>query len=212
MIYEAVAADVPIRQGDIFVDIPKVEISLSTLIVVEEDDQARETSWRDTLAEAGSREGVAAVLPVKPVKGIVITQNCDAVRSESLVLSQVDTYQSMIGASTPTKPRSWARKITQQARENLRYFYLPCDPSIGFSERMGCDYRVLVRSPRRDLEEMIDLRVGRLNEVATEHFRESLAQFFRRYPYNEWYPLTPEEFEAYEADSPEAVDRYPWQR
>jgi len=77
---------------------------------------------------------------------------------------------------------------------------------------MGCDFRVLIRAPRHDLEQMLDLRVGRLNQEATEHFRETLAQYFRRYPYNEWYPLTPDEFREYAVDSPELIEPYPWQR
>jgi hypothetical protein len=55
--------------------------------------------------------------------------------------------------------------------------------------------------------------MGRLNDVATEHFRESLGQFYRRYPYNEWYPLTPEEAAAYaDAKKLEAVELYEWQK
>ena len=37
-----------------------------------------------------------------------------------------------------------------------------------------------------------------LNAVAMEHFREVLSNFFRRYAFNEWYPLTTEEFKSYD--------------
>jgi len=46
----------------------------------------------------------------------------------------------------------------------------------------------------------------------TRRHAEALAHFFRRYAYNEWYPLTKEEFAAYAADCPEPVAPYSWQR
>lgn len=56
-------------------------------------------------------------------------------------------------------------------------------------------------------------RVGRLNHVGTEHFRESLAQYFRRYPYDEWYPLSSEELREYQNDiAPDHAEPFPWQR
>ena len=58
---------------------------------------------------------------------------------------------------------------------------------------------------------MRELRVGRLKDMANEHFREKLASFFRRYAYNAWYPLTKEEFEAYEKENP-GTEPYNWQR
>lgn len=213
MIYEQVSSGAPIRQGDIFVGVPKIEIALSTFLLAE-DDETRQTTWREMLAELGPNEVATAIVPVKPVTGIVITQNCDAVRGESIVLAEVANYAEMMGKGlpSPTKLLKFARKITQNSRQHLRLFYLPADPEFGFDDRSACDFRVLIRAPRSDLEEMLDLRVGRLNTEATEHFRETLAQYFRRYPYNEWYPLTREEFDVYQADSSEPISPYPWQK
>jgi len=55
-------------------------------------------------------------------------------------------------------------------------------------------------------------RVGRLNEVASEHFRERIGGFFRRYAYDEWYPLDKAEFEAYRKEKPEPVEPFDWQK
>lgn len=97
-------------------------------------------------------------------------------------------------------------------KENLRYFYLPPDPAIGFGERMAADFRVIIRVPREDLLNLRHYRLGRLNNVAYEHFRESLAQYFRRYPYNEWYPLTREEVDEYSKGCEESIEKYEWQK
>ena len=62
---------------------------------------------------------------------------------------------------------------------------------------MAVDFRSVFSLDREDLTRFEAHRVGRLNPVATEHFREKLAEFFRRYPYDPWYPLSREEFEIY---------------
>ena len=101
--------------------------------------------------------------------------------------------------------------ITQHARANYGWFYLPQDPTIGFTNRMAAEFSTVVRVAREDLGTMrAEHRIARLNKIATAHFRERLSEFFRRYPYNEWYPLTEGELEAYEADKG-PVEPYPWQ-
>jgi len=54
------------------------------------------------------------------------------------------------------------------------------------------------------------LRKGRLNPVADEHFRERIGEYFRRYPYDEWYALDRDELDEYRRKYPE-VTPFPWQ-
>lgn len=46
--------------------------------------------------------------------------------------------------------------------------------------------------------------------TAYEHYREKIAEYFRRYPYDEWYPLSKEEFKVYN-DEKGPVEPFPWQ-
>jgi hypothetical protein len=101
--------------------------------------------------------------------------------------------------------------LTRQARINQKWFYLPPDAKVGFADKMGVDFRVTLRIPRTDLEQLRSFRTGRLNDVADEHFRERLAEFFRRYPYDEWYALDESEMSAYRNDYSDA-EPFPWQR
>lgn len=212
MIYSAVDQNEPIKQGDIFRGIPRVDFSLSAIAVVDDEEGQRRTTWRDLLDENGEHAAVAAVVPMKSVDAIVITQDCDAMRGEYLCLCQIDEFLAARKVKTaPKNAKAWKNDIVRHSKTNQRWFYLPADPSFGFPQRMAADFRVILRVPRLDLDAMRDLRVGRLNDVGTEHFRESLGQFFRRYPYNEWYPLTKQEFEAYVESCPEQVQPYPWQ-
>ncbi|MGA3079435.1 MAG: hypothetical protein ABSG56_37880 [Bryobacteraceae bacterium] len=208
MIYETVAADRPIRQGDIFRHVPRVDMSLTSLPVVE-DDGTREENWQTI--ELNSE--VTAVLSVKSVTGIVITQNCDAQRGEYICLAQVDPFLAVLGEEKqPRNPDKWQSLIIRQAKTNFRLFYLPADETVGFSEPMVADFRIILRVSHIDLENFTDKRVGALDRVAGEHFRESIAHFFRRYAYNEWYSLTKEQFEAYSRRCEEPLEPFPWQK
>lgn len=213
MIYEAVANVDPIQQGDIFHGIPRVDFSMSRIDIIEEES-TRQISWKDLLDEQGNTTAVAAVLPVRSVDAIVITQNCDAARGEYLCLCQIDDFLDATGKTTspPKNPNKWQSLITQHSRANLRWFYLPEYPNLGFRSRKAVDFRVVLRVARSDLEALKDLRIARLNDLATEHFRETLGQFFRRYPYDEWYPLNKEEFHAYAESKGETVQPFPWQQ
>lgn len=207
MIYETVSADHPILQGDIFRHVPRVDFSLATIPVVE-DDGTHEESW----AEVPLNSEIAAVLAVKSVTGIVVTQNCDAQRGEYLCLAQVDPFLAALRQSVPPKNADkWRSLIIGQAKTNNRLFYLPADQAVGFTEPMIADFRIIVRVPRNDLENLRNRRIGTLNKVANEHFREALSHFFRRYAYNEWYPLTKDQFEAYSNHSEEPLEPFPWQ-
>jgi hypothetical protein len=82
--------------------------------------------------------------------------------------------------------------------------------NVGFKDKMGVDFLVTIRVSRIDLERLRPLRKCCLNETARDHFRERISDFFRRYSYNEWYPLNTEEFNAYRGDYPD-TEPYPWQ-
>src|SRR5437773_76863 len=108
MIYTRVDAEVPIRQGDIFRGIPRIDCSLGRLAILDEDDSHREVSWSEILRE-NAYDTVTALLPLKPVQAIVITQNCDAVRGEYLCLCEIDEFLSATGKKDkpPSNSKKW---------------------------------------------------------------------------------------------------------
>lgn len=208
MIYEYPALDTPIRQGDIFLGLPRVEISLGRIAVIEGSEETVEREWRQ-IAVLG--EAVTAILPVRPVSAIVATQDCDAIHARDITLCEIRPFRDVERKSQhTTSPRSWKNLITQHARINQKWFYLPPNEMLGFVDKMAVDFMVTIRVPRTDLLELRELRKGRLNEIADEHFRERIAEFFRRYPYDEWYALDDAELEAYMSEYPD-VSPFPWQ-
>jgi hypothetical protein len=219
VIYEAVAPDAPIQQGDIFRSIPRVDISLlqMTVLVKENDEEeARELAWTDALLNPGAADKsnggcISGILPIHPVHAVVITQSCDALRAEAISLCEIAPMSQVMGNAIQPGSKKWVTTLTRQSTENLRWFYLPPAESIGFADKMAADFRLVISVQRTDLETLRSLRVGRLNFVAYEHFREKLAEFFRRYPVNAWYPLSKQELETYAKESG-PVEPYDWQK
>jgi hypothetical protein len=207
MIYEYPDQSAPLRQGDIFVGMPRIELSLQRVVLAEADGE-REAKWQEL---AGRTAPFNIMVPVRPVAAIVATQDCDTLHSRDITLCEIREFRDVERKSKDTSaPRSWKNLITQQARINQKWFYLPPDKKVGFTDKMGVDFLVTLRVPRADLEALRSLRKGRLNGIADEHFRERIAEFFRRYPYDEWYPLNKEEFETYRTEYQDAKP-FPWQ-
>lgn len=207
VIYEFPDKSAPLRQGDIFIGIPRIDISLNEVIIVG-DTGERLATWNEV---AGRGDSVNIIVPARPVAAIVATQDCDAFRSRDITLCEIRNFRDVERKSKDTtSPKKWKEIITQHARINQKWFYLPPDKEIGFSDKMAVDFMVTLRVPREDLEALKTLRKGRLNQVADEHFRERIAEFFRRYPYDEWYPLNQEEMDAYKAEYPDTIP-FEWQ-
>jgi hypothetical protein len=210
----------PIRQGDIFCGLPRLKLALgrASLPEIYEATEAGlvELDWRQSPKD-GQPAYVSGV--VRCVTGMVITQDCDAIRSESIALCEVRRFADVerrmgdVEATKSEKKRleNFVDLVTQHARVNQKWYYLPPDMRMGF-ERMAADFLSVFEIPREMLERYREtLRIGRLNDdVAWPHFRERVAEFFRRFPYNEWYPLTAEEVAVYETGRGR-VERYKWQ-
>jgi len=207
MIYEFPDTSMSIRQGDIFIGLPRIDMSLNNVLIVSEVGE-RIAQWAEIAAKG---DPVNIIVPVRPVAAIVATQDCDAARSRDITLCEIRSFRDVERKSKDTtSTKSWKNLITQHARINQKWFYLPPDDRVGFLEKMAVDFMVTLRVPRTELEELRDLRKGRLNQLAEEHFRERIGEFFRRYPYDEWYPLDQEELKAYLTEYPDTKP-FPWQ-
>ena len=207
MIYSFPSTNDPIRQGDIFVGIPRIDFSLDKIAILV-DDHFEETSW-DELATKD--RPITALMGAKPVTAIVISQDCDSLRVPDITLCEIRNFRRVELKSKETqKPNKWVKILTQHARINQKWFYLPPDDKVGFKDKMGVDFLVTIRVSRADLERLRPLRKCCLNEIARDHFRERISEFFRRYSYDEWYSLNKEELEAYKRDYPDA-EPFLWQ-
>ncbi|MCD4767090.1 MAG: hypothetical protein K8R34_11330 [Methanosarcinales archaeon] len=208
MIFEYPDKSQPIRQGDIFYPLPLMALSLNNIAVLSEDGKFKQTSWEMIKNETN----VVVNAPIKPVWGVVATQDCDSNHAPVISIFEIGTFNEITKISQPSKTKIWVSLITQKSRLNARWFYLPRDETIGFKERIAINFHVVFHIFRDDLEKNVEeLRKGKLNKIAFQHYRESIAQYFRRYPYDEWYPLNNEEFEEYNKNKG-PVDPFEWQK
>lgn len=212
MIYEFPSSNDPVRQGDIFRGIPRIEAKLQELKVPSEEnlDEVLVEDWLNFVA---ARDPVTAIVAMRPVLAIVITQDCDAVRIEDIALCEIEPFATVEPMATTAKhPKGTMSLITKHARLNFKWFYLPPESQVGFTDKMAVDFHSVSRVSRSYLEKNLEpLRLARLNQVAAEHFRERLAEYYRRYPYDEWYPLDKAELEEYRRSKPEPIQPFPWQ-
>ncbi|MCB0179749.1 MAG: hypothetical protein KDI62_16065 [Anaerolineae bacterium] len=207
MIYEYPDENEPIRQGDLFYPLPRMNIDLEKM-AVHTPEKFEEISWENIDFD----DSIIVSVPLKPVWGIVATQDCDTTRSPVISLFEIDSLKEVTRLTLPSKPTKWVEFITKKSRENARWFYLPTDNNVGFKERMAINFELVFQIRRMNLEQQIStLRRGRLNRVAYEHYRESISHYFRRYPYDEWYSLTDEEFNEYNSKKG-PVEPFGWQK
>ena len=155
---------------------------------------------------------VRSILPLAAVDAIVITQDCDALRDEELSFCEIGPLPEIWKQiANVTSLKKYADMLTRQGSEQIKFFYLPSDQRQEvFEDRMAIDFSSILRLPRSELESLKHLRIARLNDEAYQHFREKLAEYFKRYPVDPWYPLTKDEFEHY-SQNREGVTPRPWQ-
>lgn len=189
-----------------FAGVPLIDVALSALPVVC-GDAVRELPWSDIATPESEHQVVAYV---RSVRAIVISQDCDAARHD-VTLCEVRPFADVHRPSAnTTSPKKWVSVITQHSRMNQAWFYLPPDECVRFDERMGVDFEVTLRVSHEDIQQLRCSRLGRLNDVARAHFRERIAEYYRWYPYDEWYALRAEELAAYREQHGD-VAAYPWQ-
>ncbi|MGB6065459.1 MAG: hypothetical protein WBG50_11660 [Desulfomonilaceae bacterium] len=210
MIYDCPKAGSPLQQGDIFRNIPCPKLDDKFIEVFGEDENILETTWED-FAECG--EQADALVTVTPVIAIVGTQSCDALRSPEITLFEIKPFVQVTGEGQNIEsPSKWEKIITKSPRINQKWFYLPPDATLNFKDRMAADFRLVVSVPRQVLVGLRAFRIGRLKNSAAQHFRERVGEFFRRFPYDEWYPLTRVELDAYKKRQKMKVRHFSWQK
>ena len=181
----------------------------NVVIIDEESAMPQEPcDWGDEV----QTEEVRVIARIKPVYGIVITQDCDT-RDKYISFCLIDGFSKIVKDNINQKDpdKWWGQSYPGRARVQPKWFYLPVDTQLGFQQKMAASFQDVFQVRREFLQKHIaQLRMGRLNDIAYEHFRERVAQYFRRYSYNEWYPLTKDEFQHYQQKYPD-TEPFDWQ-
>ncbi len=137
MIYEYPDKNQPIRQGDILYPLPLALLDLNKMAVLSDKGGFRETSWQIIK----DKKNIVVSAPLKQVYGIIATQDCDASHAPIISIFEIGAFKEVTGLDLPSKPKNWVSLITQKSRLNARWFYLPSDETVGFTERMAINFR-----------------------------------------------------------------------
>lgn len=211
MIYDFIKETEPIRQGDIFIYLPALHnIDLGNLLVCDEQGNQTISNWE----KLQSKKEIQTSVIVEPVIAIVASQDCDTARNTLISFFEIKPLKQIINQELPKKRKSYFRLIMDKPNENPKWYYLPIDKKTGFNEPMAVDFEIMFQIPRKGLETHKKLRKARLKTEALEHYRRLIANYFTRYAYDKWYPLTKKEFEEYNAELPEEEKVCPklWQK
>jgi hypothetical protein len=211
VIYVSAPPNQPLRQGDILYPVPMFDVPrIDSLVNMDDAGKILPIVWN----KESCLQPIVMPVAIKPVWAIVCSQDCDASRAPVISCFLIDELKKVTTFDLNNKPvKSRINTIRQESRSNGKWFYLPPDESFGFIQPMAVRFDSVFQLNRESLIAKInELRQGRLCEVAYEHFRESIAQYFRRYPYNEWYPFSKEEFQEYRSNpNYTEAEPYPWQ-
>lgn len=205
MIYVDRGVEEPLYQGDVFSGIPLPEFSINDLATP--DGVA--LRWEDHLSSASGP--LAAVVQLRPVMAMIISQDCDIARDDdSATLALIDRFSVVHrGLGAASSPKTIQKHITRLSRVHLHWFYLPAGSL--FTEKMAVDFHTSIRLDVADLLSMRSRRLGGLNDYAREHLRHRVGYFFQRYAVDEWYSLDREELAAYREEGHPDAAPYPWQ-
>jgi hypothetical protein len=213
VIYDLIGDKEPIRQGDIFYPLPYTVLSLDKIQTLRKIDETKLVTEASNWRNLQSRDDViVASVGLKKTWGIVATQNCDAPKSPFVSLFQIEPFEDVFKMGSPKSHKSWKNAITTQCRLKSNMFYLPPEVKIGIDRRMAVNFHKVFQIQGADLNENLSLRRGRLNKTSYEHYRECIAQYFRRYPYDEWYSLNKDEFNAYAEDNKCFIKPFDYQK
>lgn len=191
-----------IQQGDIFVDLPLVLVTMKDLSFVPRGQgEPVSIEWTRLLEMMPADNCFSLRVPVIKVNGIVISQNCDASRDPYVSLCVFRNFEDVDRNFTQqncSKADWFAKNLRNFRSKAPKWFYLPPDPRLRTKVKQAVDFAMTLSYQRTELESLTKLhRTARLNSVAERHFRESLAHYFHRYPVDDWYSFDGKEFEEY---------------
>lgn len=215
MIYTNVGEEDPLQQGDILYPVPMfVPLTLDTIPKLSSNGDVISSDWVEDLQ---MKSLVTSGVAVKPVMCIVASQSCDASRASYISCFLIDEFENVTNKKLDGKEaKGRSDLIVAGQRKSGKWFYLPQDDNFMIQKPMAINFGRIFQLQRESLISKLDtLRIGKLNSVAYEHYREMVAQYFTRYSYNEWYSLAADELSAYcKKISPEEKSKmkiYDWQ-
>lgn len=215
--YEKIPSSELLEQGDIFEDLPFLNITepvINEVIPEGSGIKYKEIKLKDYVSGKKKKN---IVIPAKIGPGILISQNCDSSRDEFVSFCAIRPYAQLEKNFSPNNENKQVKFLTKDYAHKAKYFYLPANLKNGFEDRMAVDFSSIHQIKTSLLQELIIKRKCRLSGLALDHFRVKLAHYFRRFAYNPWYVLNAKEFQTYidsitDSDEKALIEPYAWNK
>ena len=214
--YQRVPDANDIKQGDIFSSLPFLAINspkITEVIAEGQEPVYKEIDLNDYVGDTKESKTLVIKSEIRP--GIVITQNCDMLRSEYISYCAIRPFDEIEKNFSPNNQKKQVEFLTKTYINRAKYFYLPPETPNGFDDRMAVDFSFIHQIKLDVIKQLISKRRSALNTDSLEHFRIKLSDYFKRYAYNPWYVLNKGEFDTYvNVLPPEEIPHvrpYPWQ-
>ena len=199
-IYEELNEEISINQGDIFLNLPFVQIDDAKILTFNGEKGVEKDLSKHTYKD---QINTKAITKLKVLPGIIISQNCDILRSEYLSFCAIRPLEEVDG----TYKNDFAKKsdldkkkidyFTKKYKFQEKYFYLPIDKTKIFQTRMAVDFSTIFQVKTEVIKKLLKGRKLKLNKIASTQFRQKMSNYFLRFVYDPWYPLNKDEFEVY---------------
>jgi hypothetical protein len=213
--YVPQANSVELGQGDIFSSLPFIEIDSPKVVeLIAEGDQLvpKEIDLVNYISSQPRETNLAVKSTLQAA--IIITQNCDLLRSDYVSYCKVTRLRNVEKNMSDSQGKR-IKFLTKTYREQAKYYYLPAEQPYGFEEDMAVDFSSIHQIKKEVLEQLLNKRTSRLNDMALDHFREKMANYFKRFAYDGWYVLNKSDFEFYlntlEENEKVRTSPYGWQ-
>lgn len=180
-IYVTTNREDPIHQGDIFISLPKPEPVFPGSFDVVRDNSSGE--WV-----------VAVQCFLHETMGMVITQDCDAIRKDSIAIAQIAPKPSD-EVDKVTNSENWSKKMLEYIEgidNSISMFYLPSSSQYSIDPFLLAWLDEIFVLPRTLLLSLRTQRICRLDDVALHYFRSKLTHHYARVPFETFYNLGPE--------------------
>ncbi len=93
MIYEFPDKSQPVKQGDIFYPLPLILLDLNKMAISSKSGTFEEANWQIIK----DKKDIVVNTPIRPVWGVVATQECDASRAPIISLFGIGIFKDVTG-------------------------------------------------------------------------------------------------------------------
>ena len=180
--YRTPAPEDVLGQGDIFLDLPVPQLTFDPLYCLQPNGG---NTYRTERVETEAQADMQMLATIELHSGIVITQSCDCVRSDRIMIAPLLPYDK--GEKSPREQWTYINNLATSLHETSR-MYLPDDESRRLPRQI-MDLGGVFTFPQEEMDLFIRQRkrIGALDTEGLRYLQFRLAVMFWRVARDDYY-------------------------